>query len=242
MPHQHGAWAMLAVPLLLGVAASRPDVRQLLLAAAAVAGYLASATGQAWLRSRRRETLTMPLGVYLVAFGALGLVLVAGHPALLAGLGVLAPATAMVVAGARPGTRRDLANSLAQAAQALVLVPGAAIVADAVDPARVAIATAVAAAYLLGTILVVRSMLRERDSRRFALASAGYHAALVLPALLLAPAWAILAAGLAVRAAALPVVGRRRAAAGRPLRPIHVGLAEMAAAVTVVAVAFLAAP
>ncbi len=242
MPHQHGAWAMLAVPLLLGVAASRPSGWHLLLAAAAVAGYLASATGQAWLRSRRRETLTLPLAVYLVAFTVLGLVLVAARPALLAGLLVLVPTTALITAGARPGTRRDLANSLAQAAQALVLVPGAALVSEAFEPGRVAVATAVAAAYLLGTVLVVRSMLRERDSVAAARRSAGYNAVLVLPAALLGPAWVALAAGLAVRATALPVIGRRRTATGRPLKPIHVGLVELVAAVAVVVVAFVAAP
>jgi len=242
MPHQHGAWAMLAVPLLIGVAASRPSPWQLLLAAAAVTGYLASATGQTWLRSRRRETLTPPLAVYLVAFGILGLVLVVARPALLAGLVVLVPTTALITAGARPGTRRDLANSLAQAAQALFLVPGAALVADAFEPGRIAIATAVAAAYLAGTVLVVRSMLRERDSAGFARLSAGYHAILVLPAALLGPAWVALAVGLAARAAVLPVIGRRRAAAGRPLKPIHVGMVELVVAVAVVVVAFLAAP
>jgi hypothetical protein len=242
VPHQHGAWAMLAVPLLLGVAASRPSAWHLLLGAVAITGYLASATGQAWLRARRRETLTLPLVVHLVAFGILGLVLVAARPVLLAGLVVLVPTTALITFGARPGTRRDLANSLAQAAQALVLVPAAALVADAFDPGRVAIATAVTAAWLLGTVLVVRSMLRERDSVAFAGVSAGYHAVLVLPAALLGPAWAILVFGLAVRAAALPAIGRRRAAAGRPLKPIHVGLVELVAAVALVVVAFLATP
>ncbi len=242
MPHQHGAWAMLAVPLLLGVAASRPSGWHLLLAAAAVAGYLASATGQAWLRSRRRETLTLPLTVHLVAFAVLGLVLVAARPAILAGLLVLVPTTALITAGARPGTRRDIANSLVQAAQALVLVPGAALVSDAFQPGRVAVATVVAAAYLLGTVLVVRSMLRERDSATFARFSAGYHAVLVLPAVLLGPAWMVLAVGLAARAAALPVIGRRRTAEGRPLKAIHVGLVELVAAVAVVVVAFIAAP
>jgi YwiC-like protein len=242
MPHQHGAWAMLAVPLLIGVAASRPAPGHLLLAATAVAGYLASTTGQAWLRARRREALTLPLAVYLAALAVLGLGLVIAWPALLAGTLILVPTTAVVVAGARPGTRRDLANSLAQAAQALVLVPSAAVVAGSFEPARAAVATLVAAAYLASTVLVVRSMLRERDSAAFARVSTGYHLLLIVGGILVGPAWAMLAAGLAVRAAALPVIGRRRAAGGRALRPVHVGLVELVAAVAVVLVAFLAAP
>ena len=242
LPHQHGAWAMLAVPLMIGVAVSRPAPGHLLLAATAVAGYLASATGQAWLRARRRDALARPLAVYLGTLAVLGLGLVIAWPALLAGAVILIPTSALVVAGARPGTRRDLVNSLAQAAQALVLVPSAAEVAGAFEPARVAVATLIAGAYLGSTVLVVRSMLRERDNTAFARASTGYHLALIVAGILLGPAWVILAVGLAVRAAALPVIGRRRAAAGRALKPVHLGTVEMVAAVAVVLVAFLAAP
>lgn len=229
---------MLAVPLLLGVAATRPSPWHLLLAAASVAGYLASATGQAWLRARRRDALTLPLAVYLVAFAGSGSALAIAFPVLLAGAIVLLPTTALIVAGARPGTRRDLVNSLAQAAQAVVLVPAAALVSGTPDPVRVGIATGIAAAYLAGTVLVVRSMLRQRDSAGFAFGSAAYHVAMVVPAALVSPAWALLAVGLAARAAALPVLGRRRVAAGHPLKPVHVGMVELVAAIAVVAVAF----
>jgi hypothetical protein len=233
---------MLAVPLLIGVAASRTAPGQLLLAAAAVTGYLASATGQAWLRARRRDALTLPLVVYLAALVTLGLGLVIAWPALLAGALILVPATAIIMAGSRPGTRRDLVNSLAQAAQALVLVPAAAVVAGSFEPVRVLLATVIAAAYLASTVLVVRSMLRERDSAAFQRVSTGYHLVLIVAGILAGPAWAVLATGLTVRAAALPVIGRRRAAAGHALKPVHVGLVELAAAVAVVLVAFLATP
>jgi hypothetical protein len=242
MPNQHGAWAMLAVPLLLGVIASTPDLWQLVLAVTSVVGYLASATGQAWLRARRRDPLTRPLAVYGVAFGILGLALVVAFPALLASLVVLAPTAALIVAGARPGTRRDLANSLAQAGQAVVLTPSAAWVSGTFDPSAAAIATAVGAAYLLGTVLVVRSVLRERNSTAFTALSVGFHAGLVGASVLLGPAWVVLAAALTARAAALPLAARRLARTPRPLRPVHVGAVEAVAAVAVVLVAFAALP
>jgi hypothetical protein len=238
MPHQHGAWAMLAVPFLLGIAASAPGPWQLVLAAASVIGYLASATGQSWLRARRREPFTVPLVAYGIVFGALGLALVAVFPALLWTLLVLGPTTALILAGAKPGTKRDLVNSLAQAVQALVLVPAAAWVSGAFDPATTAIATGVGAAYLLGTVLVVRSVLRERDNLRFSALSISFHAVLIVPALLLGPAWAALATGLTVRAAALPYAARRLAGTPKPLRPAQVGAVEAVASVAVVLVAF----
>lgn len=242
LPHQHGAWAMLAVPFLYGVAASEPGPWQVLLAATSVLGYLASATGQGWLRARRRDAYTLPLVVYGAGFCVLGLALLVAFPALVATLVVLGPTTALIVAGARPGTRRDLVNSLAQAVQAVVLVPSAAWVSGAFDPARTLVATAIAAAYLLGTVLVVRSVFRERDSTAFTALSTGLHAVLAIPALLLGPLWVLLALGLATRAAALPSAARRMAGTARPLRPIHVGVVEIVTSVAVVAVAFLALP
>lgn len=240
VPNQHGAWAMLAVPFLLGVAASTAAPWQAWLAVTSVLGYLASAAGQGWLRARRREPYTPPVLAYGIAFTAMGLTLLVVFPALLATLVVLGPTAALIVAGARPGTRRDLVNSFAQAIQALVLVPSAAWVSGDFRPDAVAVATGVAAAYLLGVVLVVRSVLRERNSPAFTALSTGFHAVLIAPALLLGLPWALLALGLAVRAAALPTAARRRAGTASPLRPIHVGVTEIAASVAVVAVAFAA--
>lgn len=238
-PHQHGAWAMLAVPLLLGVAASRPSAWQLILAAAAVAGYLASATAQAWLRSRRRPSYVPSLATYSTVFVASGLALLASHPALLATAVVLLPAGAITIAGARPGTGRDLASSLAQVAIVLVLVPAAAYLAAPLEPAAVVPATSVAAGYLVGTVLVVRSVIRERGNARFAGLSVGYHAALVFGAAALLPwAYAAVAAGLLARAIGLPVVQRRRAGTARPLRPVQVGVVEIVASTALVVAAF----
>ena len=238
LPSQHGAWAMLAVPLLVGVAAGGFSPWQVVLAAAAVSGYLASATAQAWARSRRRGPLAPPL-TYGAVFVALGLALVATHPALLAALVVLVPATIVVAAGARPGTRRDLANTLAQVAQATVLVPAAASLGPSADPATIAEATAIAAAYLLGTVLVVRSVLRERGNVAFAAFSAGYHLALLAMAVVALPwPYAALALGLTGRAVALPLLQGRWAGTDHPLRPVHVGMVELAAGVALVVVAF----
>ena len=233
---------MLAVPFLIGIAASTPSPWQLVLAVASVAGYLTSATGQAWLRARRRDPFTVPLVAYGAVFGVLGVALVVAFPALLATLVVLGPTTALIVAGAKPGTRRDLANSLAQAVQALVLVPSAAWVSGTFDLGRTAIATGVGAAYLLGTVLVVRSVLRERNSGSFAALSVGFHAVLAVLAAPLGPAWIVLALGLTARAAALPYTARRMAGTPRPLKPVHVGAVEAVASIAVVVVAHLALP
>ena len=230
---------MLLLPLLLGVAASRPDGWQLVLGGAALAAYLASATLQAWARARRAPVYRPPILVYGAAFAVLGLVLVVTFPPLLLTLVVTIPAVAVVVRGARPGTRRDLANSVAQVAQTLVLVPAAACVSGEFDVERIALFVAVAAAYLLGTVLVVRSVLRERGNASFAAVSMGAHLGFAAVALGFLPTgYAILGLALAGRAIALPIIQQRWATGPHPLRPIHVGLVEIAASAAVVLVAF----
>lgn len=232
---------MLLLPVLLGVAASHPAAWQIAVAGAALSGYLASATLQAWSRSRRPAALRLPIAVYGSVFAVLAAILAVAFPALVLSVIVVVPTGLLVARGAQPGTRRDLANSLAQVPQALVLVPVTALVAGEPDWWRIAAYTAVAAGYLLGTVLVVRSALRERGNGTFATVSVGFHLAATLLATVTLPgAYPALGLALAARAAALPVLGVRLAGSRRPLKPVHVGIVEIVSSVTVVLVAFLA--
>ena len=216
-----------------------PTAWQLAVAGAALAGYLFSATLQAWSRARRPPAYRAPLAVYGAAFAALGLLLVVAFPALLALLVVVVPTALIVFRGAQPGSRRDLANSMAQVARRSSWCRRRPMSRASSTPRRVLAYTLVAAGYLVGTVLVVRSVLRERGNEAFAALSAGFHVVLVvLAALALPAAYAVLALGLAARAAALPVIQRRLAAGPKPLRPIHVGIVEIVSSIAVVVVAF----
>ncbi len=230
---------MLAVPLLLGVAVSRPSAWQLVLAATAVTGYLAAASAQGFLRSRGGGRYRAPLIVYGGAFGALGLLLAWTHPILLMALVVLVPAAGTALWAARPGAGRAITASLAAVVQALVLLPAGAVLGGPFDWLVVGRATLLAAIYFLGTVLVVRSVIRERGNGGFAALSVGYHlGAVTLAGLLLPWAYAAYVAALAVRAAALPVLQLRWARSGRRLRPIQVGIVEIVASAALVALAF----
>jgi hypothetical protein len=146
-----------------------------------------------------------------------------------------------VIGGARPGTPRDVVNSLALTVIALVLVPAAAYLSGAWEPDAVVRATLVAAGYLVGTVLVVRSVIRERGNRGFVALSVGFHGAFLAVTLIALPwPYAVCAAGLLVRAIALPLVERRRAGTSRPLRPVQVGIVEIVASTVLVIVAFAA--
>jgi YwiC-like protein len=240
IPHQHGAWAMLAVPLLLGISATRPNVWHAALAAAAITGYLASATAQTWVRARVRQRYTASLIVYVFVATLLGVALIATHPVLLLALTVLAPAGAVTLIAAKLGRARGVIAGFAQVTAALVLVPAAAVLAGSFDPAAVGKAAFLASVYLVGTLLAVRSVIREQRNAGFAAVSVGFHlAATAVAVVLLSPPFVVLLGLLAIRAALLPIVQRRRCDTARPLRPVHVGLVEMACATCVVALAFL---
>lgn len=240
MPRQHGVWAMLAVPFLLGIAVTRPTGWDLALGGAAVASYLASATAQAWVRARARERYAASLVAYGVVAAVLSVALVVAHPALLVTLLVLVPAGAVTLIAARLGRGRGVVAGLAQVLQALVLLPAAASLAGPMDSAIVAKATFLAATYLIGTMLAVRSVIREQGDAGFAAISVGFHVAATIVATQLLPArFVLLLCLLAIRAATLPIAQFRLRGTARPLRPIQVGMGEMALATLVVGLAFV---
>lgn len=242
IPRQHGAWAMLAVPLLVGIAFSRPVPSQILLAAVAIVAYLTSATLQAWLRSRRRHSYLFSIVAYGTATTLLGIALLALEPRLAMAAFVVVPAGVLTLVMARPGRPREIGLSFAHVGQASVLAPAAMLLAGDRSLWVFAGATLITAAEMAGSVLAVRSVIRERDNADFALRSIGFHAAITLAATALLPwAYAALGAGLTVRAAGLPLVRRRLGASGKQLRPVYVGVVEAAASLALVVVA-LAVP
>jgi hypothetical protein len=230
---------MLALPILVGIAASRFVPGHLLLAATAVAAYLASATLQTWLRARRRPSYVPSIIAYAAATALLGLPLLVLEPRLVLAAIVVIPSGALTIAVARPGMPRELALSLAHVAQACVLASATMLLAGETGAGVLWAATAIAAAEMAGSVLAVRSVIRERANAGFAARSVGFHVAITLAAAAVLPgAYAALGAFLTARAAALPLAQRRLARSGRGLRPIHVGLVEAVASIALVAVTF----
>jgi hypothetical protein len=230
---------MLALPILMGIAEARPTGWHIVLGLAAVAGYLASATAQGWVRGRERLRLAAPVVTYCAAATGLWLVLAAANPSILPALPVLPSAAFVALAASRLGRARGLVAGLAQVCQAVALVPVSAALSGEFDQSAVARATFVAAVYLIGTVLAVRSVIREQGNTAFAAVSVGFHIAATLAAALFLPApFVLLLAMLTIRAATLPLVQRRLRGTSRPLRPIKVGMVEMVMATSVVGLAF----
>lgn len=199
VPREHGAWAMLVVPAVVGAVLTGATWRNALLLVTWLVAYLAFHATGLWLRASRRPRYWPPVRAYGVAVLVLGAALVASAPGLLR----WAPAYAVLLAtslacSVRRADRSWLNDGVTVGAAMLMTVVAAGLGHDA-DPtaaqlggtwvppgagdAAVWAATAVLAAYFFGTVPYVKTLLRERGNRAVLTFSIAYHAALVVIAL-----------------------------------------------------------
>lgn len=236
VPDQHGAWAMLTVPLLAGVWLAGPAPVHLLLAGFWLLGYLAFFALGRWLRSRRKPLERTPLLVYAALTAPFGLATLVVAPQLLRWTIVFVPllvASAVLMLRRR---ERSLANDVVTVVAAGLMTPLAQDAAVGSVAAATWVATAALTAYFLGTVPYVKTMIRERGRVAYVRGSVAYHLlGIVGAAALAATGWAspwlvLVWCLLAVRAAGMPALNARR---DRPLRPLVVGVGEIVASVIV---------
>ncbi|WP_081596349.1 YwiC-like family protein [Cellulomonas massiliensis] len=259
VPKEHGAWAMLVVPVLVGALVGGPTWRHALLLVAWLLAYLAFHATGLWLRASRRPRYLPPVRAYAVALLVVGGALLASAPALLRWGPVYAVLLATsLVCSQRRADRSWLNDAVTVGAATLMTVVAAGLGAHgtptavaaalpwaglpgAGDPA-VRAATAVLGAYFLGTVPYVKTLLRERGDPTVLLVSVLFHALLVVAALAAAvalplgasPALPATAVGLLLRAVLVP--RRRPWPSAR-----SIGLGEVAATLVVTLVALVVA-
>lgn len=216
VPNQHGAWAMLLVPVVVGAGLAGPAPVHLLLLAAWLVAYLAFHAAGLWLRARRRARWWPPVRTYGLATAVLGGTLLVLEPALVWWAPLYLPLLAVSLRFSARRQDRALANDVVtMVAACLVTVvaydvaTGAGAVTDRPrlpDDAVAWTAAAVLLAYFVGTALYVKTMIRERGNPRMYAASVIYHAVIAAvswPVLGSAPLTALFAL-LLVRAAVVP--------------------------------------
>lgn len=236
VPRQHGAWAILAVPALVGMARGGPAPVHALLLPAWVAAYLAFMAAGHAVRLRRRSAPPAPL----LTFGAIALVLglaaLALRPELLWWAAVFAPLAVVSLGASALRADRSLLND-AVTILAACLFAGVAYQAGGGPPPpqteglTMAWVTVALFAYFFGTAFYVKTVIRERGNILYHRLSVGYHAAWTLfwaaSGGLGVPLGTATRVGLALFFAALTL--RAGLLAGRSLRPLHVGLGEILA-------------
>ncbi|MFC3437375.1 YwiC-like family protein [Nocardia seriolae] len=224
LPNQHGAWAMLAVPFLVGMWLGRPSWVHLPLLIAWLLGYMTAFHLEQYLRLRHisrnpkapRRHLR-PLLTFGAALAVIGGALVIARPWLLVAAAAMAPFFAVNLWYAWRNDERALINGLVAVFPAcgMLLVSLYSGGGDLADGWRPALACLL---YFAGTIFYVKTMIRERGNRDFYRISVGYHVIALAVAAFLNPWLTIGFALFLVRAASLP---------GRSLRPGQVGAIEM---------------
>jgi len=245
VPDQHGAWAMLTLPVVVGVWLGGPAWVHLSLAAFWLVGYLAFYAAGRWLRSRRRRRELPPVVVYGTAALPLGLVTLVLAPQLLRWVPVYLPLLAISLWLTARGAERSLTNDAVTVLAACLMAPVAVDAVGGADRGPVWVAFGVLLAYFLGTVLYVKTMIRERGRPGYVRASVAYHLAGAAGASWLVAtgwqSWWLVAVWvlLAGRAALGPTVNRRRT---RPLRPVVVGIGEIVASLLLTVVVLTGLP
>ncbi len=234
---------MLVVPVVVGSVLVGPAWRHGLLLVAWLVAFLAYNAAGLWLKASRRPRYRPPVRAYGVATVVLGGLLLAVAPSLLWWAPVFGALLAVSLGcSARRADRSWLNDGVTVVAAMLMTVVAAGLgspgpLPGADDP-RAWAATGVLAAYFLGTVPYVKSLIRERGDRTVLAVSVGYHAALAAGALAVvvvrppvaggAVVCAAVALGLLVRAVLVP---RRRPWPSAKA----IGLGEIAATVVVTA-------
>ncbi|EYR62281.1 hypothetical protein N866_09940 [Actinotalea ferrariae CF5-4] len=234
MPQQHGAWAMLVAPAVVGAVVAGPRWQHLLLLVVWLVGFCAYNAAGLWLKARRRPRWLPPVRAYGTAAVVLGVALVATAPSLVTWGLAYAPLLAASLRYSALRDERSVANDLVTVLAAglmVVVAGGVPLAADGgwgggrggwtwfpgADDAQAWALAAVVVAYFAGTVLYVKTLIRERGNRAMLRASVVLHAALpvallvcaalvpAVGALLPVPTLAVLLALLAVRAVVVPL-------------------------------------
>ncbi|MEV0522105.1 YwiC-like family protein [Streptomyces sp. NPDC050439] len=185
LPNQHGAWAMLVVPFLTGMFLGAPTPWHAVLLLAWLLGYLATFHVQQWLRLRRHsrnpraaQRHALPAQVFLLALLPLAVALVVHAPWLLAAGACAVPFLAVNCAYAWRNRERALPNGIAAVIPACGMLPVALLMGGG-DLGHAWRPTLACLLYFAGTVLYVKTMIRERGSSPYRWASAVWHAGAV---------------------------------------------------------------
>ncbi|MEL4505479.1 YwiC-like family protein [Luteococcus sp. H138] len=253
IPQQHGAWAMLVVPLVVGLGVrSRTGLPGWAwpLAVTWLVGYFCFNACGLWLKAaaRRRRTYLPAMLTYGAVSGVAGLATLAlgGWP-LLWWLPVYLPllGTALWLTSRRH--ERALLSGLCTVLAACLLAwilpfttPGAVWRSGLGPTSWLAVGLF---GYFFGTVFVVKTLIRERNKPGWVLASIGWHLGWTVLAALAwrlgaaSPWWIVFFTVGALRAWALPWFGPRR---GRLIRPGQVGALEVVLSLAVLAICLAA--
>lgn len=202
VPNQHGAWAMLVVPIITGWVVAITNAAELVarqwvtLVALPVAwfvGYFSFFAAGLWWKARnpqRKASYAKPMVVYGAIAALCVLIAVVARPSLLWWAVAFVPLIAVAVWEVYRNRPRSVASGVSTTLASALMLP---VVATSVDltpgfhpdmqalrvhPAWLGMwwATVGMVLYFVGTIFYVKTMIREKNNPQFYRVSVGYHA------------------------------------------------------------------
>lgn len=235
IPNQHGAWAMLIAPVVVGALAGGPNPWHAVLLLTWLAAFCLNFYLSLAIKSRRPRRYQRQLLVYGSTTAAFGLPLVWHDVAVLRMLLAAVPAFAVHVLFVLRRNERAWLNDVVGVALAGVVGFGAYRIGNApTDDVHALRALVAVCLYFVGTVAYVKTLIRERGNRRWLGLSFAFHALLVFTCLV--GRWWIAAA------VATALLGRAVAVPGRGWSPRRAGLVEIGSTVAVALTALLTLP
>jgi len=232
IPHEHGGWAMVSVPFLVGVIASSPRWLHIPLFLAWLGFYL---TAYPLLQSLKRKAGRDRLYKWAAIYGTTALICLIppliGQPQLVWFAPVLCGLLVVNVWHVRQKRERSLVNDLC--AMIVFSLGGAAayLIGSGGWDYGMAIVMLFSFLYFTGSTFFVKSVFRERTNRRWTRLTLILHIVLLLIPVAIGYPWMALAY-------VFPAV-RAFVYAGKPLRPMKTGIIEIIGSVLFVACALL---
>ncbi|MGD8190995.1 YwiC-like family protein [Brevibacillus ginsengisoli] len=232
-PREHGAWAMLIMPFLLGIAISGHTLYHAFAGIGFFMGYLAMYAFLGIVRQpRRMRELLLCFLVY--SLGAVCFLLIPFLYKPQAFLPVLAmvPLLGISVIFIVKKKERHFGNDLAGITALTMLLPIAASLGQQVQVSTVLLAMGLNIVYFTGSVFYVKSMIRERTNQSFRMIGIAYHVCVLLTALLFQSTTLLALLFIPSTIKMLSVIRIQQ------LKPIAVGITEIVNAVWFVVGAF----
>ncbi|RRJ64694.1 hypothetical protein EHV15_18530 [Paenibacillus oralis] len=199
IPNQHGAWAMLIIPFLFGMAASTPGWIHALLFVCWLLIYLLMFPLLQWVRTGKGDRYRKPALLYGALLVPAGTALVLLRPDVIIMALWFLPLFAVNVYYARQKRERALVNDIVAIVQFSIMVFLSFELGGGTDYRLAVKLFLISTGYFVGTAFYVKTIIRERNNPRYYWYSVGYHLILILltawllPLPLLLPALLLLA-------------------------------------------------
>lgn len=180
IPNQHGAWAMLVLPFLFGLAASQGKWLHIPLFLAWLLLYLFSFPLLQWAKTRRADRYRKPVILYAALLLPFALYMLIAVPQLLWFALPLIPLFGVNLYYAQAKNERALLNDIAAIVTFSLMVFPVFYIGGGDDWETAILLFAVSALYFTGTALYVKTIIREKKNPKYYFASIAYHLCFII--------------------------------------------------------------